>query len=172
MTAYNDDFNPLTEEEIAAQQENEDFLRRVRTEVRRMQSGEAQEDIERDIEIEREAEAEQTREEAKKRLKRSRLFYQLFSGSFLRRRSVKDHYAYLIAIAVASLLSIMVMFASLYADMKYSRMEREVQLLRERSIRLREQLYQRTSHQAIVEELQRRGIPLQEPRQRKEVVEE
>ena len=66
MTAYNDDFNPLTEEEIAAQQENEDFLRRVRTEVRRMQSGEAQEDIERDIEIEREAEAEQTREEAKK----------------------------------------------------------------------------------------------------------
>ena len=85
---------------------------------------------------------------------------------------MKDHYAYLIAIAVASLLSIMVMFASLYADMKYSRMEREVQLLRERSIRLREQLYQRTSHQAIVEELQRRGIPLQEPRQRKEVVEE
>ena len=61
MTAYNDDFNPLTEEEIAAQQANEDFLRRVRTEVRRMQSGEAQEDIERDIEIEREAEAEQTR---------------------------------------------------------------------------------------------------------------
>ena len=172
MTAYNDDFNPLTEEEIAAQQADEEFLRRVRTEVRRMQSGEAQEDIERDIEIEREAEAEQTREEAKKRLKRSRLFYQLFSGSILRIRSVKDHYAYLIAIAVASLLSIMVMFASLYADMKYSRMEREVQLLRERSIRLREQLYQRTSHQAIVEELQRRGIPLQEPRQRKEVVEE
>ena len=47
-----------------------------------------------------------------------------------------------------------------------------MQLLRERSIRLREQLYQRTSHQAVVEELQRRGIPLQEPRQRKEVVEE
>lgn len=172
MVSYNDDFNPLTEEEIAAQQADEEFLRRVRTEVRRMQSGEAQEDIERDIEIEREAEAEQIREEAKKRLKRSRLFYQLFSGSILRSRSVKDHYAYLIAIAVASLVSIMVMFASLYADMKYSRMEREVQLLRERSIRLREQLYQRTSHQAIVEELQRRGIPLQEPRQRKEVVEE
>ena len=172
MTAYNDDFNPLTEEEIAAQQADEEFLRRVRTEVRRMQSGEAQEDIERDIEIEREAEAEQTREEAKKRLKRSRLFYQLFSGSILRSRSVKDHYAYLIAIAVASLLSIMVMFASLYADMKYSRMEREVQLLRERSIRLQEQLHRRTTHQAIRDSLAARGIDLKDPRKKRAVVEE
>lgn len=172
ILSYNDDFNPQTEEEIKAQQEKEELQRLIRTEVRRMDSGEAQEDIERDIELEREAEAEQTREEAKKRLKRSRLVYQLFSGSILRSRGVKDHYGYLIAIAVASLVSIMVMFASLYADMKYSRMEREVQLLRERSIRLREQLYQHTSHQAIVDELQRRGIPLQEPRQRKEVVEE
>ena len=85
---------------------------------------------------------------------------------------MKDHYSYLIAIAIASLISIMVMFTSLYADMKYSRMEREVQLLRERSIRLREQLYKFTSHQAVVEELQRRGIPLQEPRRTKEVVED
>ena len=85
---------------------------------------------------------------------------------------MKEHYGCLIAIAVAPLVSIMVMFAALYADMKYSRMEHQVQLLRERSIRLREQLYQRTSHQAVVEELQRRGIPLQEPRRTKEVVED
>lgn len=168
----NDEFNPLTDEELRRQQEDEEFRRRVRDEVRRVQSGEAQEDIDRDIEQEQAAEAEQTRREARKRLKRSRLFYQLFSGSILRSRSVKDHYGYLIAIAIASLISIMVMFASLYADMKYSRMEREVQLLRERSIRLREQLYQRTSHQAVVEELQSRGIPLQEPRRTKEVVED
>jgi hypothetical protein len=172
MMPTNDEFNPLTEEELRRQQEDEEFRRRVRDEVRRVQSGEAQEDIDRDIEQEQAAEAEQTRAEAKKRLKRSRLFYQLFSGSILRSRSVKDHYSYLIAIAVASLISIMVMFTSLYADMKYSRMEREVQLLRERSIRLREQLYKFTSHQAVVEELQRRGIPLQEPRRTKEVVED
>ena len=160
----NDEFNPLTEEELRRQQEDEEFRRRVRDEVRRVQSGEAQDDIDRDIEQEQAAEAEQTRAEAKKRLKRSRLFYQLFSGSILRSRSVKDHYSYLIAIAIASLISIMVMFTS--------RMEREVQLLRERSIRLREQLYKFTSHQAVVEELQRRGIPLQEPRRTKEVVED
>lgn len=172
MRPTNDDFNPLSEEELRRQQEDEEFRRRVRDEVRRVQSGEAEEDLERDREEERAEEAEQVRHEAKKRLKRSRLFYQLFSGSILRSRGVKEHYGYLIAIAVASLVSIMVMFAALYADMKYSRMEHQVQLLRERSIRLREQLYQRTSHQAVVEELQRRGIPLQEPRRTKEVVED
>ena len=102
----NDEFNPLTEEELRRQQEDEEFRRRVRDEVRRVQSGEAQDDIDRDIEQEQAAEAEQTRAEAKKRLKRSRLFYQLFSGSILRSRSVKDHYSYLIAIAIASLISI------------------------------------------------------------------
>lgn len=172
MRPTNDDFNPLSEEELRRQQEDEEFRRRVRDEVRRVQSGEAEEDLERDREEERAEEAELMRHEAKKRLKRSRLFYQLFSGSILRSRGVKEHYGYLIAIAVASLVSIMVMFAALYADMKYSRMEHQVQLLRERSIRLREQLYQRTSHQAVVEELQRRGIPLQEPRRTKEVVED
>lgn len=169
-TQYNDDFNPPTEEELRRQEEEERLRRQIRAEVRRVQSGEADEDIERDIE--QEQEAQEMRREAKKRLQRSRLFYQLFSGSILQSRGVKEHYGYLIAIAIASLVSIAVMFASLYADMKYSRMEREVQLLRERSVRLREQLYQRTSHKAVVEELQRRGIPLQEPRQQREVVED
>ncbi|MBQ2374104.1 MAG: hypothetical protein II299_03210 [Alistipes sp.] len=172
MTHTNDEFNPLSEEELRQREEDALFRRRVRDEVRRIQSGEAQEDIERDIEEEEMLEAEQTRKEAKKRLKRARLFYQLFSGSILQHSSVTKHYGHLIAIAVASLVSIMVMFAALYADMKYSRLEREVQLMRERSIRLREQLYQRTTHAAVVEELQKRGINLQEPRKRREKVED
>ena len=47
--------------------------------------------------------------------------------------------------------------------MKYSRLEREVQLLRERSIRLEEQRFDRTTHSAVVEELRRRGIELIDP---------
>ena len=172
MAHTNDEFNPLSEEELRQREEDALFRRRVRDEVRRIQSGAAQEDIERDIEEEEILEAEQTRKEAKKRLKRRRLFYQLFSGSILQHSSVTQHYGHLIAIAVASLVSIMVMFAALYADMKYSRLEREVQLMRERSIRLREQLYQRTTHAAVVEELQKRGINLQEPRKRREKVED
>lgn len=172
MTPVSDEFNPLTEEELQKQEQDKEFRRRVRDEVRRVQSGEAQEDIERDIEEEQAIEAEQQRQEARKRLKRSNLFYQLFSGSILQSSIVTRHYGHLIAIAVASLLSIMIMFATLYADIKYSRLEREVQLLRERSIRLREQLYQHTTHAAVVEELQKRGIKLQEPRKRRGIVEE
>lgn len=172
MTPVSDEFNPLSEEELRQQEQDEEFRRRVRDEVRRMQSGAAQEDIERDIEEEEAIQAEQTRREAKKRLKRSRLFYQLFSGSILQNSSVAKHYGHLIAIAIASLVSIMIMFATLYADIKYSRLEREVQLLRERSIRLREQLYKRTTHAAIVEELEKRGIKMQEPRRRREIIEE
>ena len=172
MMPVGDEFNPLSEEELREQEADEEFRRRVRDEVRRIQSGAAQEDLERDIEEEAAAEAEERRREAKKRLRRSRLFYQLFSGSILQSSVVAKHYGHLIAVAVASLVSIMVMFASLYADMKYSRLEREVQLLRERSIRLREQLYQRTTHAAVVEELHKRGIPLQETRKRREIVED
>ena len=50
---YNDEFNPLTEEEQRRLEEDEEFRRRVRNEVRRIQSGEAAEDIERDIESEK-----------------------------------------------------------------------------------------------------------------------
>lgn len=172
MIPVNDDFNPLTEEELRQKEAEEELLRKVRAEVRRYHSGEAQQDIERDIEQEQAEQAEAMRDEARRRLRRSRLFYQLFSGNILKNRSVTQHYQYLIAIAGAALVSIAVMFAALYADMKYSRLEREVQLLRERSIRLREQLYERSSHSAIVRELEKRNIKLQEPRKRKEVVED
>ena len=158
-----DEFNPLSEEELREREEAEEFRRRVRREILRVQSGEADEDIARD----REQEAEQ-----RTARKRSRLFWQIFSGNILVNRSVAENYRYFAAIAVMCFVSIVVMFTSLAADMKYSRMEREVQLLRERSIRLQEQLYQRTTHAAISAELERRGIDLQDPRRPKAVVEE
>ena len=64
------------------------------------------------------------------------------------------------------------MFSALYADLRYSQVEREVQLVRERSIRLQEQFTRRTTHQAVRDELSRRGINLQDPHKPKEVVEE
>jgi hypothetical protein len=70
------------------------------------------------------------------------------------------------------LVSIMVMFWSLYTDLQYSRMESDVQLLRERSIRLQEELHRKTTHQAIREELGRRGMNLQDPKRTKAVVED
>lgn len=172
MIPHNDEFNPLTEEEQRRMEEDEEFRRRVRNEVRRIQSGEADEDIERDME-EEEQERQQTHEaEERERKRRAALTWQIFSGSILTSRHVAGNYRYLVIIAFVCLLSIMVMFWSLYTDMQHSHMEREVQLLRERSIRLQEQLYNQTTHQAIRDELARRGMDLQDPRTTKAVVED
>lgn len=167
-----DEFNPLSEEEMREREEAEEFRRRVRREILRVQSGEADEEIARDREEEEARQREEQEREQRAARKRSRLFWQIFSGNILVNRSVAENYRYFVAIAGMCFVSIVVMFASLAADMKYSRMEREVQLLRERSIRLQEQLYRRTTHAAISEELQRRGISLQDPRRPKAVVEE
>ena len=83
-----------------------------------------------------------------------------------------DNYRYFAAIAVMCFISIVVMFAALYADLRYSRAEQDVQLLRERSIRLQEQLHRRTTHQAIRDSLAARGIDLRNPRQKTSVLEE
>ena len=152
-------------------EEDEEFRRRVRREVLRMQSGEADEDIERDQEDIEQEQAQAEAEAEQKRKHRSRLFWQLFSGNILVNKSVADNYRYFIAIAVMCFISIAVMFMVLYADLNYSRLERDLQLVRERSIRLQEQLYSRTTHAAVKQELQRRGIPLQDPNKATEVVE-
>lgn len=172
MIPHNDQFNPLTEEDLRRMEEDEEFRRRVRNEVLRMQSGEADEDIERDREEEElERQQEQEREQ-RERKRRSALTWQIFSGSILTSRQVAGNYRYLVIMAFMCLLSIMVMFWSLYTDMQHSHMEREVQLLRERSIRLQEQLYNQTTHQAIRDELARRGMNLQDPHTTKAVVED
>ena len=166
-----DEFNPLSEEELRRMEEDEEFRRRVRREVVRMQSGEADEDIERDQEEIEQEQAQAEAEAEQKRKHRSRLFWQLFSGNILVNKSVADNYRYFIAIAVMCFISIAVMFMVLYADLNYSRLERDLQLVRERSIRLQEQLYSRTTHAAVKQELQRRGISLQDPNKATEVVE-
>lgn len=172
MRPEEDEFNPLSEDEIREREEAEEFRRRVRREILRVQSGEADEEIAREREEQEQQQREEEERARRETRKRSRLFWLIFSGNILVNRSVAENYRYFAAIAVMCFISIVVMFTSLAADMKYSRMEREVQLLRERSIRLQEQLYRRTTHAAISEELRRRGIDLQDPRRPKSVVEE
>ena len=97
--------------------------------------------------------------------------WQLFSGTILVREGVSKYYPYMLTIAGMFFLSIMVMFWSLHLDMRYTRLERDVQKLRERSIRLQEQRYQRTTHSAIVEQLRARGIELYDPQAPGEIIE-
>ena len=168
----NDEFNPITEEELQAQRDSEELDRRIRRMVVRVQSGEADEEIAEDRRLEEEERAQAEEEERKERKRRSGWRWQIFSGTILTSRGMADNYRYFAAIAVMCFISIVVMFAALYADLRYSRAEQDVQLLRERSIRLQEQLHRRTTHQAIRDSLAARGIDLRNPRQKTSVLEE
>lgn len=169
---YSDhEFDPITPEEEERRREEEEFARRVRREVRRMERGEADDDIRADEEAEAAGRAERIARQRRDRRRRSSMLWQLFSGSILVREGVSKYYPYMLTIAGMFFLSIMVMFWSLHLDRRFSRLDREVQMLRERSIRLQEQRYQRTTHSAIVEQLRARGIELRDPVAPGEIIE-
>lgn len=157
------DFDPNAEERLREQEREEELARRIRREVMRVQSGEADREIEADRERD---EAERNlREQAERRAKRRQggLLWGMVTGSVIGREWLARHYRYPLLIAGIFFMSILVMFWALRLDMRYTRLEREVQLLRERSVRLEEQRYRLTTHSAVVEQLRARGIPLQDP---------
>ncbi len=154
------EFDPITPEEEAQRAQEAEFARRVRREVLRIERGEAEEEIRADLEREAAEKAEAEERERRERRRRASTFWQLFSGTILVREGISKYYPYMLSIAGMFFLSIAVMFTALHLDMKYTRLEREVQILRERSIRLQEQRYSRTTHSAIVERLRERGIDL------------
>lgn len=166
------EFDPVTPEELARKEQEEEFKRLVRREVRHMDRGEADEEIRADEE--REAAEKAEREEAEQRMhkRQSNLFRQLLSGSILLNKRVLQHYPYLICIGVMFLISIGVMFMALHLDKQHMDLEREVQMLRERSVRLQEQRYRRTTHSAVVERLRERGIELYDPSSPREIIED
>lgn len=154
-----------------------EYARRVRREVRRVEgdgtdaaAAPGEPDGEPDDE---EREAVRAAEEARRRKeeRRSRsIVRQLFSGTILVREGVSRYYSNMACIAGMFFVNIVVMFWSLYVDRSYSRLESEVQALRERSVRLEEQRYRRTTHSAVAEELRRRGIELYDPPEPGEII--
>ncbi len=158
---------PEQEEELRQREEAEAALaRKIRREVLRMERGEAAEDIARDdeelAEAQAQAEERQAEERRKKQKKESSPLWQLISGNILINKGISKYYRYLIAVAAMLFLSIFSMFYSLHLDMRYNRLTNEVQLLRERQLRLQSERYQRSSISSIVRELKRRGIELEE----------
>lgn len=157
------EFNPESPEERLQRERDEELARRIRREVRRVQSGEADLEIEEELrQEEAEREALECRREEQRRRAASPL-RGLITGNILRQEWLTGHYRYPLIIAGVFLLSIIIMFWSLRLDMALSREQREVQLLREKAVRLREQRNRITTHSAVVEELKRRGIALEDP---------
>lgn len=90
----------------------------------------------------------------------ARLF---LTGEILVRDEVAKFYNYVFYIALMFLLSIVTLFAALQLDTRCSKLEDEVQLLHERSIRIKEQRFHQCSHSAIIERLEQHGIELYDP---------
>lgn len=165
------DFNPNRAEEEARRAEEELFARRVRREVLRVQRGEAEADLQADREAEAEERREVEEQEARRARRRANPFFRLVSGSILVGEQASRYYPYMLTIAGMFFLNIVVLFWSLHLDLNYSRLEREVQKLRERSIRLEEQRYRLTTHSAVAAELARRGMELRDPQAPLEIIE-
>ena len=160
------EFDPATDADREAAAREAELARKIRREVLRVQRGEADDDLRAD------REAEQERAARMERRRKSSFLWLLFSGNILVRESFSGYYRYLIYMAVTFFVSIFVMFTALHLDMKYTRLEREVQLLRERSVRLQEQSFRATTHSAVVRALAERGIPLYDPAAPGEIIEE
>lgn len=112
----------------------------------------------------REQEEEQERQrrikQMQERRKASNPFWLLISGNILIRNGFARYYSHLMVIVSLFFLSIMVMFWSLHLDMQYSDLLHDVQLMRERSVRLQERRSRVSSHSSIERELQRRDIEI------------
>jgi hypothetical protein len=165
------DFNPDRERDEQAVAEQEALKRTIRREVLRMESGEAAAELQAEREEMAAERAEREADEARARRRESSLWRQLFSGRILVNEIVRENYRYVGVIAAMFFVSIMVLFLSLRLDIRYARLNTEVQLLHERSIRLQEQCYRRSSHSAIVESLHERGLELYDPLRPNEVIE-
>ena len=94
---YNDhEFDPVPDEERAAREREEELARRIRREVLRVQSGEADEEIRADREREQAEEEARQEEQRKEERRRSNIFWLLFSGNILVRKGASEYYLYMI----------------------------------------------------------------------------
>lgn len=157
------EFDPVTPEEEAAREQEAELARRIRREVLRVNRGEADEDLRADEEAAAEERAEEEKRIEKERRRESNTLWKWMSGTILADAGISRFYPYIISIACVFFLSISVMFMSLYLDMRYTRLDSEVRILRERSIRLQEQRFRLTSYSAIEGRLRARGIDLTIP---------
>lgn len=145
-------------ERVAADAERD---RRIRQEVVRVLSGEAEEDLAEDERLR----LEQKEREAEERRRNSwwnKWFQALFTGEILTNEETRHIYPYLMFVAGMFFLSIFILFSALRLDIKRSRLQDELRVLQEQSVRQSEQLYKATSRSAIIEQSKARGLDLEE----------
>ena len=89
-------------------------------------------------------------------------FRSLFTGEIVLNPTISKGYDYLFYLALLFLASIIFLFSSLHMQIRENRTIEQVRLLEERALRSEEQRLGATTHSAIVRELKRRDIPLED----------
>ncbi len=84
----------------------------------------------------------------------------LFTGEIIINQTMSKGYDYLFYMALLFLVSIITLFSSLHQQIKANQLESEVLLLHEKAVRMQEQRVKATTHSAIVNALEARGIKL------------
>lgn len=164
MAQYGDNelLNRATEEQ-QREEELAQIRRIIRTEYRRMQSGEADADIAQDIAAEEAQNTAESAAQTKESSKWRRTLRGIATGEVLAGEGASRVYDYLLAIVILFLISISIHFWAIRTESTLNHLTKEVDLLHERAIRKREQCYQQCSHSSIVERLSSRGIELYDP---------
>ena len=158
MSRYDDsEFLTPSPEEVRQQEREEEIRRITRTEIRRVQSGQADEDIAEDL---RREEQEALAKTPKPLPRWVSILLSITTGEILIKENMMRGYNHLFIIALLFLGSILLLFSSLHLEIKRDRIKKEVTLLHERAVRTKEQFNKHTSHSAIVERLRERGIQL------------
>lgn len=111
-------------------------------------------------EEERAALEEKRRRRAERR--QNNIFRQLYSGEILTKDEVRALYPYLMVLGVTFLLSMLVLFSALRLDINRTRLQNDLKVLQEQSVRQSEKLYRATSRSAIIEQSKARGLNLEE----------
>ena len=151
-----------SQEEIAEREAQEAMRRLVRTEIRRVHSGEADEDIANDIAREEEEKAA----EAKKQKKKAAWVVKiqgLVTGDILLAEEASRVYNFLILLGIIFLISIFAIFATFQHEIKLSKVQAEVKILKDEAKRTSEERVKQSSHSAIIERLNEQGIKLEDP---------
>ena len=149
-----------SQEEIAEREAQEALRRMVRTEIRRVQTGAAEADIAEDIAREEEDLA------AEKKKAKPRWVVKMesiFTGDILLAEAADRAYYLLMLLGGVFLLSIFTIFGAFQQDLHRNTLQKEVDLLNERAVRISEECKQHSSHSAIIKKLQERGIKIEDP---------
>ena len=150
-----------SQEEIAEREAQEALRRMVRTEIRRVQTGAADADIAEDIAREEEEHASES-----KKAKPSWMvkLESLLTGDILLAEQANRAYHLLMLLGFIFLLSIFTIFGAFQQDLRCNSLHKEVDLLKERAVRISEESVQQTSHSAILKRLRERGIEIEDPK--------